>query len=114
MIARVLATEPRWILADEPLAALDIAHRHEVMHLLAGVAAQGIGVVIVLHDLALARRMADTVLLLHKGRLVVSGKAGEVLCPDVLSPVFGVPFELLRGADGSETLVASPPLSSRP
>lgn len=108
MLARVLAGEPEWILADEPLAALDLAHRYALMGHLRTIAARGVGVVIVIHDLALSARMADDALLLDGGRLVAAGPAGEVLTPDRLGPVFGVDFAYGQSADGKPVLVSAP------
>jgi iron complex transport system ATP-binding protein len=107
MLARVLAGAPDWILADEPLAALDIAHRHALMIELRAIAARGVGVGIVAHDLALAARFADDAILLDGGALVAAGPAGDVLTPAVLSPVFDVTFAYARIGDAS-VLVSDP------
>lgn len=108
MLARLLAGEPEWILADEPLAALDIAHRYALMTQLRAIAARGVGVVIVLHDLPLAARMADDAVLLDHGRLVAAGPVDSVLTPEQLGPVFGVDFAYGRAADGASVLVSAP------
>ena len=92
MLARALAGMPDWLLADEPLASLDPAHQVDMLDRLRGLAERGRGVVIVLHDLSHAARIADDVLLLREGRTVASGPAEEVLNPDVLEQAFGVPF----------------------
>jgi len=107
MLARVLAGAPDWILADEPLAALDIAHRHAMMDRLRAIAARGVGVIVVLHDLALAARMADDVLLLDSGRLVAAGPVHEVLTPERLGAVFGVDFAYVASGDGEPVLVSA-------
>ncbi len=90
LLARVLAGEPRWILADEPLAALDLAHRFTLIEHLRIAANAGAGVVLVLHDLAMAVNHADHVLVLDEGRLVAEGKPSEALAPAVIARVFGV------------------------
>ncbi|UIP08112.1 ABC transporter ATP-binding protein [Erythrobacter sp. SDW2] len=90
LLARVLAGEPRWILADEPLAALDLAHRFTLIEHLRTAAAAGAGVVLVLHDLALAMNHADHVLVLDRGTLAAEGKPPVALASDVVARVFGV------------------------
>jgi iron complex transport system ATP-binding protein len=101
MLARVLAGEPDWILADEPLAALDIAHRHALMAELRTIAGRGVGVAIVAHDLALAARFADDAILLDQGRLVAAGPVAAVLTPPVLGSVFGVTFAYAQMGDAT-------------
>lgn len=80
LLARVLAGEPRWIFADEPLAALDLAHQLAMLAALRAEAERGTGVVLVLHDLALAMNHADRVLVLREGRLVADGPPELALC----------------------------------
>lgn len=108
LLARVLAGTPQWILADEPMAALDLAHRYALMGHLRNVAAQGVGVAIVIHDLPLAARMADDALLLDGGRLAAAGPVRDVLTPERLGPVFGVDFAYGTAADGEPVLVSAP------
>ncbi len=106
-LARVLAGEPEWVLADEPFAALDLAHRLDLADQLRNIAAEGKGVAVVLHDIGLAARLADDILLLDRGRLVSSGTAEEVLSSPRTAEVFGV--RLLRhvDADGSVGIIAA-------
>ncbi|MEO5866923.1 MAG: ABC transporter ATP-binding protein [Sphingomonas sp.] len=89
-LARVLAGEPEWLLADEPLAALDPAHQIDMLDRLRDVARRGGGVVIVLHDLALAAQMADDALLLADGQVVAGGPVSSALTPDAIARVFGI------------------------
>ena len=74
-LARVLAVEAPVILADEPTASLDPRHQIDVMKSLRAAADRGVLVIVVTHDLGLAARFADTVLVLREGRLVVAGRA---------------------------------------
>lgn len=103
LLARVLAGEPRWLLADEPLANLDLAHAKDLMRQLDAEARLGRGVVVVLHDLAAAMNHADRVLVLHEGRLVADGWPFEALTEEVIGRVWGVPAKWL-GLPGERAL----------
>lgn len=90
LFARVLAGRPRVILADEPLQNLDPAHQLQTVRLVRAAAEGGAAVAAVVHDLPLARRLADDVLLVKEGRLLASGPAEAVLVPETLAAGFGV------------------------
>jgi iron complex transport system ATP-binding protein len=90
LLARVLAGEPKWLLADEPLASLDPAHQLDLLDRLRAVARGGAGVVTVLHDIAQAARVADDAILMADGRIVAAGPAAEVLTSDALSGLFDI------------------------
>jgi iron complex transport system ATP-binding protein len=81
LLARCLAGQPEILLADEPVAGLDPYHALKVMELLSHRAAAGMAVLVVLHDLALAVRFCDRLVLLAEGRLEASGAPLEVLSP---------------------------------
>ncbi len=100
LLARALAGEPRWLLADEPLAGLDPGHAFDACDLFHTVATAGAGVVLTMHDLPLAARVADRVLLLHEGRLVADGAPAEALTAARLSEVYGVAADVTSGATG--------------
>lgn len=93
LLARVLAGEPDWLLADEPLASLDPAHQIDMLDRLHGFARAGRGVVVVLHDLSHAARIADDALLLKDGRIMAFGPADDTLTPALLEQAYGVRFE---------------------
>jgi iron complex transport system ATP-binding protein len=89
-LARVLAVEAPVILADEPTASLDPRHQIDIMKSLRAVADKGTLVIVVTHDLGLAARFADTVLVLSEGRLVAQGTAAEALSEKIVGDVFRV------------------------
>lgn len=105
LLARVLAGNPGWILADEPLAALDLAHQLGLIAHLKACRRAGQGVVVVLHDLALAMNHADRVLVLNQGQLAADGAPEAALSPQVIDRVWGVAAEWL-GEPGARALVA--------
>lgn len=80
----------RWLLLDEPAAALDLAHQHELMRLCSRLASEGVGVIIVMHDLNLAARYANEVLILSRGHMVACGPAPEVLDAPCIEAVWGL------------------------
>ncbi|WP_380872233.1 ABC transporter [Sphingomonas sp. DBB INV C78] len=90
LLARTLAVEASALIADEPLAALDPGHQLEVMALLKRQAQAGALVVAVLHDLTLAARHCDRLILLHEGRLVANGPPDAVLTAGRLATVYGI------------------------
>jgi iron complex transport system ATP-binding protein len=100
LLARVLAGDPAWLLADEPLASLDPAHQIDILDRLRARATQGSGVVIVLHDLVQAGRAADDVLLLKEGAIAAFGPAAEVLTPERLRAVFDIAVTVLPDTAG--------------
>jgi len=89
-LARVLAVEAPVILADEPTASLDPRHQFDVMKSLRASADKGVLVIVVTHDLGLAARFADTVLVLSDGRLVSQGAPAEALSEKVMGEVFRI------------------------
>jgi iron complex transport system ATP-binding protein len=80
----------RFLLLDEPTAHLDPAHVQEVMQVLRGLASEGVGVVLVIHDLNTAALCADELLLLRQGTLLAQGPAAQVLTPENLRALLGV------------------------
>ena len=90
----------RWLLLDEPTAALDLAHQHATMRLLRSWAGQGVGVVAVLHDLNLALRYADDVLVLGGPAGLHAGAAREVLQPALIERIWATPCQPVAGSDG--------------
>ena len=89
-LARVLAVEAPVILADEPTASLDPRHQIDVMKNLRTTADNGVLVIVVTHDLGLAARFADHVLVLREGRLVSQGTPSVALSEQVMAEVFRI------------------------
>jgi iron complex transport system ATP-binding protein len=89
-LARALAVEAPVILADEPTASLDPRHQIDVMKNLRATADKGVLVIVVTHDLGLAARFADHVLVLREGQLVSQGAPAEALSEQVMADVFRI------------------------
>jgi iron complex transport system ATP-binding protein len=98
LLARALAAEPGILLADEPVAALDLSHQLDVMSLLGEFCQQGGAVVVVLHDLRLAAHYCHRVQLLVDGQTLASGPPGDVLSEANMGRAFGL---RTRGPGGS-------------
>lgn len=90
LLARALAVEAPALIADEPLASLDPGHQIDVMELLRAEATSGALVVAVLHDLTMAARYCDRLLLIDRGRLIADGAPATVLTPAHLRTVYGI------------------------
>lgn len=102
LIARALAGGTDWLLADEPLTGLDPGHALDALALFRGLAHdQNKGVIVTLHDLNLAARFADRVLVLNDGALVKDAKPEDALTPEILSAVYGVLVRRHAGEIGS-------------
>jgi len=108
------AQATRWLLLDEPTAALDLQHQHRMLQLVrAWATAQGVGVVAVLHDLNLALRYSDRCVVLQGGEVVGSGATAEVLTPACIEKVWGVvahPVAPQGGAAGPSQYLFEAPI----
>ncbi len=104
LLARVLAGEPQWILADEPLAALDLAHQTALTRHFRTAAAAGKGVVLVVHDLAQAMNHAGRVLVLDQGQLVADGAPEDALTSETIAKSWGVQTKWI-GEPGTRALI---------
>lgn len=82
--------QPRWLLLDEPVASLDIAHQFTVLRIARDFAAQGGGVIVVMHDLNLTALFADIVCVLSEGKVWSSGTVCDVLNNETMQRVYGI------------------------
>lgn len=99
-VARALAQEPRLLVLDEPGVSLDLRHEMALFELVRGLVDRaGLGVLMITHQLNLAARYADTVLLLVDGRPAAVGAPGDVLTRETVERVFSWPvtMQLLDG-----------------
>ena len=101
LIARALAGAPEWLLADEPLTGLDPGFQLDVAELLRKLAHNNnCGVIITLHDLHMAARIADRIVVLAQGRILADGTPGESLTPEILAHAYGIEAKVTPGAHG--------------
>jgi iron complex transport system ATP-binding protein len=106
VIARALAQRPRLLLLDEPTAFLDLKHRLSVYSLLGRLNRDlGITIVVVSHDINLAARHCDRVVLLHRGAVAADGPPDEVLTVENLRSVYEVDVDVRKDPDSGRTYV---------
>jgi iron complex transport system ATP-binding protein len=101
LIARALAGEPAWLLADEPLTGLDPGYQLEAATLFRSLARDNnCGVIVTLHDLHMALRMADRILVLAEGRILADDVPARALSPAILAQAYGVQTRFWDGQSG--------------
>lgn len=105
LLARVFAGEPKWLLADEPLASLDPAHQFDVLERLKTYAAAGNGVIVVLHDLTQAARFADDLMIIKDGTILAAGPREQVMTADILAQAYGVEVQIGTSEIGEPLVV---------
>lgn len=111
-IAQAIVRQPLLMLFDEPTSALDLRHQLEVMNIVRGLAREGRIVVAVMHDLALAARYADRVLLLHEGRVIADGTPEEAINARTLAGTYGVDARVERCSQGFLQIIADRPITN--
>jgi iron complex transport system ATP-binding protein len=104
LLARALAVEAPLLMVDEPITALDPYHQLHVMEILQKLAREGRGVLAVIHDLSLAARFMDRIILMNQGRVVREGPPAEVLTDALLAEVYGI--DVVRGARDGQGFLA--------
>ena len=102
LIARTLAAQTPVLLLDEPFASLDVRHCLDILAILRAQASGGRTVVVSLHDLNLAGRYCDELLLLHEGEVLAQGDAASVLTLPLIERAFGVRAQILPVNGGEE------------
>jgi iron complex transport system ATP-binding protein len=107
-LARALATEAPVLLADEPTASLDPRHQLIVLDLLRRAAHRGGAVLAIIHDLTLAARFADRVVVMEGGRLVAQGPPAEALSRERIAAVFRVDAAAVDVGDGAVPILRHP------
>lgn len=105
LLARLLATRAPLMVADEPAAGLDPDAQFLTLELLRAEAACGAAVVVTLHDLTLAARSCDRIVVMHRGRVVADAAPREALTPAVLRQAFGL-YGALVEVEGDLVLAA--------
>ena len=103
-IGRALAQEPKILLLDEPTANLDVRHELEVMNIIRDLSLHGVTVLISVHDLNLATRYCDNILMLKNGKIFASG-GKEILSPKNIRSVYGIDVKVIQD---SETKIIVP------
>ncbi|MGQ3283970.1 ABC transporter ATP-binding protein [Bosea sp. (in: a-proteobacteria)] len=100
-LAQALASEPSLLLLDEPISALDIRHQLEVMEIVLRMTrARSLTTLVILHDLNIAARFADAVMVMRKGEVVCCGRPDDVIDQGMVASVFGVEAALSTAPDG--------------
>ncbi|HET9260018.1 MAG TPA: ABC transporter ATP-binding protein [Acidimicrobiia bacterium] len=101
VLARALAQEAPVLLLDEPTSSLDISHAVEVLDVIEDLRrAEGLTIVMAAHDLTLAGRFAERLVLLSNGSLVADGSPRDVLVESILTPHYGAGIKVLEHVDG--------------
>lgn len=100
-LAMLLAQNSRYLLLDEPISALDIAHQVEVLALVRDLSRQlDLGVLLVLHSIDMAARYCDRFIALHDGRLLATGTPEQLMQAQMLEAIYGIPMGVMAHPEG--------------
>ncbi|RKY57515.1 MAG: ABC transporter ATP-binding protein [Candidatus Latescibacterota bacterium] len=114
LIARALAQESQVLLLDEPTSNLDLRHQFEVLELIKDLARRGgLSAIMAIHDLNLAFRYSDKIVMLHRGKVFAAGEPSSVLTRENIRTVYGVDVEI-EGASGFFRIVPIGPIRDPP
>ena len=102
---RIEQEEPSYLLLDEPLASLDVAHQHEMLSFLQELCKKNTGVLIVIHDLNLAAQYSDCIHLLKDGKTVQQGSVEEVFTTETMSFAFDYPLDIISHPNKQNPLI---------
>jgi iron complex transport system ATP-binding protein len=105
VLARALVQEPSYLLLDEPTNHLDLKYQIEVLSLVRQEVQNGLGALVVLHDLNLAARLCDHLLVMQRGCIVAKGRPNEILTESLLSNVYGTDVSVLQQVGSSPIIV---------
>ncbi|SBS40082.1 Iron(3+)-hydroxamate import ATP-binding protein FhuC [Marinomonas spartinae] len=90
-LAMLLAQRTQYLLLDEPLSALDIAHQVDMLNLIKKLSRElSLGVIIVIHDINMAARFCDHIVALHSGKMIASGSIESLFTPQTLEDIYGI------------------------
>lgn len=111
-LAMCLAQKSRFLLLDEPLAALDIAHQLDVMELIRSLSENlQLGIIIVIHDINLAAQYCDELVALKNGAVLKQGKPSEIMTSDVLEEIYSVQMNIIAHPQTGKPVALSYPTS---
>jgi iron complex transport system ATP-binding protein len=105
VLARALVQEPSYLLLDEPTNHLDLKYQIEVLSLVRQEVQNGLGALVVLHDLNLAMRLCDRLIVMRQGSMVATGKPSEILTESLVSSVYGASVQVVQAGDSSPVIV---------
>ncbi|MTH77132.1 ABC transporter ATP-binding protein [Paracoccus aestuariivivens] len=105
-LAMMVAQEAGALLLDEPISALDIAHQVEVLSLVRRMChEQNRSAIVVLHEVNMAARFCDHIVALKGGKLILQGTPSDLMTPEALARIYGLPMQVLHRADGGQVAI---------